>query len=415
MVKIFYSWQSDTNRKVNKSFIFAALKEAAKNLKTEGVYEIEIDQATRDEPGTPDIPNTILKKIDECTIFIADITLINEKSAERRTPNPNVLIELGYAIKKLGFEKIITIFNSEFGRPEELPFDINHRRPMLYKYNIGMDKKAILKSLTTELEKSILLIDKKTMTSEKVDFILYDRDNGKQYGKSCSVSGVKYQRLTENDFIRYVDFEAITKYKNEKKLTEWQEYLYKEKNVSIQRQFAIHKMSGMPYIVEHTFTDPHETKNYYDKYMVASLIRRNICKFDFLIRNNNEHAMKSIKIVLKTEKKNRIIRKIDFPSLPSNSILTTLAYRIPQDTENSLFLKNEDGDYIQFEYLKDNLYADEKYILDEPLYFSLKEDGVIKIEYTIFSENLPKIDGILEITMKNEVRELTPMEVFCKL
>jgi hypothetical protein len=174
-------------------------------------------------------------------------------------------------------------------------------------------------------------------------------------------------------------------------------------------------MSEMPYIVEHTFTDPHETKNYYDKYMVASLIRRNICKFDFLIRNNNEHAMKSIKIVLKTEKKNRIIRKIDFPSLPSNSILTALAYRIPQDTENSLFLKNEDGDYIQFEYLKDNLYADEKYILDEPLYFSLKEDGVIKIEYTIFSENLPRIDGILEITMKNEVRELTPMEVFCKL
>ena len=413
LVKIFYSWQSDINRKVNKSFIFAALKEAAKNLKTEGGYEIEIDQATRGEPGTPDIPSTILKKIDECTIFIADITLINEKSAERRTPNPNVLIELGYAIKKHGFEKIITIFNNEYGRPEELPFDIKHRKPTQYKYNVDMDKKTIFKSLTTELEKAVLLIDRKTMTKEKIDFIFYDRDEGKQHGKSLTINGYLYKGLTESEFLRYIDFAEMREHENKKKLTEWQEYLLREKNMSMQRRVAIHKASGMPYIVEDSFTDPDETKDYYKKYMLASLARRNKYKFDFLIKNNNEQTMKNIKIVLKTEKKNRIIRKIDIPSLPANSIFSSLvAYRIPQNTEISLFTKKEDGYYILFEYLKENLYPDEEYVLDEPLYISLREEAVIKIGYTIYSENLPRIDGVLEVNMKNIVRELTSIEIF---
>ena len=34
-------------------------------------------------------------------VFVADITLINPASAERRTPNPNVLLELGYDWEKI--------------------------------------------------------------------------------------------------------------------------------------------------------------------------------------------------------------------------------------------------------------------------------------------------------------------------
>jgi hypothetical protein len=253
------------------------------------------------------------------------------------------------------------------------------------------------------------------MTKEKVDFCFYNRDEGKQYGESCSINGVIYKRLTEDDFLRGIDFDVIRKIKNEKKLTDWQEYLYDEKKKHEERKAALASMSGMTIINAWTYNDPNETKDYYNKYMASSLMGLNNCKFYFLIRNNNEHTMKNIKIVLKTEKKNRLRRSVDFPNLPWRSTLADLAFRIPQNNEQVLFQKKEDGDYVIFEYMKENLYAGEEYILDEPLYVSLQENGLIKIEYTIFSENLQKINGVLEINMMNEAKELLPIDVFCKL
>jgi hypothetical protein len=41
----------------------------------------------------------------------------------RRTPNPNVLVELGYALKALGDERVIVVVNTAFGKEELLPFD----------------------------------------------------------------------------------------------------------------------------------------------------------------------------------------------------------------------------------------------------------------------------------------------------
>jgi hypothetical protein len=416
MMKIFYSWQSDIDRKINNSFILFALRKAVEKIKKEANLDIIIDQATRDEPGTPDITNTIFKKIDECAIFVADISFINGRTAKRRTPNPNVLIELGYAIKKLGFEKIILIFNNEFGKVEKLPFDINHRRLMQYKFNASMDRKVALNNLAEDLGNAVLLIDRKTMTKEKIDFVFYDSDEGKQYGKSCSVNGVIYKGITESEFLMDIDFDVIRKNKNEKKLTEWQEYLYKEKKVRVERKMALDKMIGMTNIVEGVVVDQFETNDYYNKYMRASLIKRNVCKFYFLIKNNNEHTMKNIKIVLKTEKKDRIRREYDFPELPpSSTFLAASVDRMLQETKQSLFERKTYGDNIIFEYKRDNLYADEEYVLDEPLYISLKENDIIKIKYTIFSENLSNISGILEIDMKSKFKGLTPIDVFNKL
>jgi hypothetical protein len=50
----------------------------------------------------------------------------------RPTPNPNVLIELGYALNVLGQNKIILVMNSFFGGPELLPFDLKMRKTIPY-------------------------------------------------------------------------------------------------------------------------------------------------------------------------------------------------------------------------------------------------------------------------------------------
>jgi len=52
--------------------------------------------------------------------------------ADRPTPNPNVLIELGYALKRLGWNRILMILNAEFGKVEALPFDLRMKRVITY-------------------------------------------------------------------------------------------------------------------------------------------------------------------------------------------------------------------------------------------------------------------------------------------
>ena len=141
-IKIFYSWQSDTNRKFNKNFIEECIKRALKKMDSKSDVKVEwnLDRDTKGEIGTIDIVDTIFKKINECHVFIADITFIdsfdrNNEIKVKRTPNPNVLTELGYAAAKIGWENIITVFNSNYGRVEDLPFDIKLRRPLIYNFN----------------------------------------------------------------------------------------------------------------------------------------------------------------------------------------------------------------------------------------------------------------------------------------
>jgi hypothetical protein len=118
---IFYSWQSDFPSNANRGFIEECIKEAIKMLKKTYNFslEIRIDRDTKNETGTPDIVNTIFNKIERAKIFVADINIVNSNSEGRKTPNPNVLLELGYAAKVVGWERIICAFNKDFGEFED--------------------------------------------------------------------------------------------------------------------------------------------------------------------------------------------------------------------------------------------------------------------------------------------------------
>jgi len=118
-LKIFYSWQSDLPKNQNLNFIETSIKDALKKLRQQKniSLDIKLDKATRNLAGSPDITESIFTKIGSCNIFVADISIINKKYDElRKTPNPNVLVELGYAARSLGWEKIICVYNKDFGR-----------------------------------------------------------------------------------------------------------------------------------------------------------------------------------------------------------------------------------------------------------------------------------------------------------
>jgi hypothetical protein len=221
-MRIFYSWQSDSNPKINRYFIQEALSIVVKDFKKEE-FNIEIDQATRDEPGSPDIPATIFKKIDDCSIFIADISFINEIDVKRRTPNPNVLIELGYAIKKHGYEKTILVFNNKFGKPEELPFDIRQHRILQYSYD-GIRKDTAIDLLIKDLKVAIMTIDKKSINTNKIKIVFFN--GNKECGEKIDVKGTKYLPISKRTFLDAIETDEIRQIKKDER-TLWQEYLFR--------------------------------------------------------------------------------------------------------------------------------------------------------------------------------------------
>ena len=159
--KIFYSWQSDLPNTTNRGFIESALEKAILNINKETNIPLAIDKDTSNKAGSPDIAHTIFEKIDDCFLFIADISLITVGSDScKMSPNPNVLIELGYAQGVLNEENIIMIFNSAFGKIEDLPFDLRGKRIMQYSCpkDAELDrKKGYKEALIKQLQRAIQL------------------------------------------------------------------------------------------------------------------------------------------------------------------------------------------------------------------------------------------------------------------
>lgn len=130
---IFYSWQSDLQNNTNRNFIEAALAKAIREVNKELAIPFSMDKDTTDRTGSPDIVKTILEKIDNCFMFVADISITSDPNASgKKSPNPNVMFELGYAQGMLGDENIIMVFNNAFGKIEDLPFDLRGKRIMQY-------------------------------------------------------------------------------------------------------------------------------------------------------------------------------------------------------------------------------------------------------------------------------------------
>lgn len=163
---VFYSWQSDLPNNNNRSFIESCIKKALKELNGSETFDIEfcIDRDTMNETGTPDIANTIFAKIDKSKLFIADVSIINSDYGKRKTPNPNVLIELGYAAKVLGWDRIICLFNTDYGSFNDLPFDVKFRRPLCYSLT-DKNKLEVKKQIAEVIKNNISLVDSKKFVS----------------------------------------------------------------------------------------------------------------------------------------------------------------------------------------------------------------------------------------------------------
>lgn len=136
---LFFSWQSD--EKKSRQILETALLAAKEELEKKEGITIEIDHSTLGETGMQYIDQVILRKIDNCDLFLADLTPVDQYTqlssnglqVTKEVPNSNVLLELGYAMSALGVDYVIPVAHKGKWLPQNLPFDINHRK--LYSFD----------------------------------------------------------------------------------------------------------------------------------------------------------------------------------------------------------------------------------------------------------------------------------------
>jgi hypothetical protein len=70
-----------------------------------------------------------------CTVFVGDVTPVGKspdkpgnEAIKLSQPLINSNGEYGFALKKLGDSAVIGVLNENFGSPEDVPFDIIHKR-----------------------------------------------------------------------------------------------------------------------------------------------------------------------------------------------------------------------------------------------------------------------------------------------
>lgn len=132
---IFFAWHS-VESKLNRNVIEWAIEKAIGELKLPHALA-NLDRDTKGVSGTPDIVDTILEKIRQSDAFVADVSLVGTDSREERLPNPNVLFELGYAVRHLGWERVILVVNESLGEWEDAPFDLGGTRRWPLRYRLA--------------------------------------------------------------------------------------------------------------------------------------------------------------------------------------------------------------------------------------------------------------------------------------
>ncbi len=177
---VFYSWMSDQENFCNRGFIQDCLEKALKQIGKDESIGITpaLDRDTQGESGAPDISSIIFSKIARARSFVADITRMGaplskrQKKAMRRagiprtrsSPNPNVLVELGFAVGQLGWERCLLVVNTALGPVEKLPFDLRGRRILTYHVAERDDRvgarASFIPLLKSRLTEAMQLIDK---------------------------------------------------------------------------------------------------------------------------------------------------------------------------------------------------------------------------------------------------------------
>lgn len=163
---VFFSWQSDLPNPIGRSLIERSLEAAVNKLQADATIEpadrVKVLSGRKGKPGTVPLADTIFERIDGASVVVTDLTYVSTRPDGGRSPNPNVLIEHGYALRSRTGARMIPVMNTAFGHPgqDPLPFDLAHMTwPILFDCPAdgdadrrGAAREALTKQLTGALK-----------------------------------------------------------------------------------------------------------------------------------------------------------------------------------------------------------------------------------------------------------------------
>lgn len=208
---VFFSFQSDLPRKRTTSPIRKAIDKAIKGKKN-----WKRDEATRSVPGAPHIARKLEEKIEVADIFLADVSTVKKGWWGKRSfQNPNVLYELGYATSHLGWDRIILLSSSAYGKGlRDLPFDLDKNRHTIFNV-AGKDDKKGQDDLDLKVQQAIntIISQDPPRPSQKI-----------QFTKDAKKHAADVERL--NDLLSKIDFSTIDRYLNDTPNMIFNDYMF---------------------------------------------------------------------------------------------------------------------------------------------------------------------------------------------
>ncbi len=177
---IFFSWQSDTQTLTGRNLVERALQRAIATVAADADIdpadrELAVDRDSAGVPGSPPLVETIFGKVDRAAAFLSDLTYVAERIDGRRMPNPNVLLEHGWALRSLSWRRVFSVMNVARGHPDDhpLPFDLQHfKRPVFYDCPDDADedtRRAAREGLTRQFVSALrAILDDEVLRAERV-------------------------------------------------------------------------------------------------------------------------------------------------------------------------------------------------------------------------------------------------------
>ena len=261
---IFYSWQNDTPNKTNRNFIEDCLEKAIREIKIDLAVDeperndsdIKLEKDTKGVSGSPPIADTIFKKIDQCEIFVPDLTFVGVRSdGKRKMPNTNVIVEYGYAVNALGHERIIAVMNTAYGPPRDaeghslMPFHMQHLRdPITYKLNeddepdVRTDVKnrliSILKSALNDALRSQLKRNEAPPIAHEPIPTGFQKSTFLQKGEKLLTYTDRYSTVDNNDIFMPEGPQMFLRMLPNEKQEEWTPYKLQQLAENVLRPFG---------------------------------------------------------------------------------------------------------------------------------------------------------------------------------
>lgn len=145
---IFLSYQSEYSA-ANQA-LREALNQTLEKLNTRSRLPLTLVESLRPSESPVRLNRTMMQNIRKCLLFIADTTPIASipaKETNQLIPNPNVCVEVGFAIQTKKSEQILLAQMQRSDLEGQLPFDLPKLQNVEFR-----DGKELIKILPTVLE-----------------------------------------------------------------------------------------------------------------------------------------------------------------------------------------------------------------------------------------------------------------------